>query len=194
VADVRALWQSWTLKRHLGSGRKKGALRQSAGVCASRKRRTKTFLGWRTDSGKDDCASGEMSARAGKVTSRKYRKLVPTLALMNHLADRGEGAGFPTRAAQGPWLPRTISRATRRGVSTARPPRARLGSRQGPSSSTSAAVICRTVFHRTGYSSAQLGTPDRARSCRPSDSTCWRTMSSSAPNNPRRGRAVAGPR
>ena len=47
------------------------------------------FLGWRTDLERR-LRSGEMSpALEGHLA--KYRKLVPTLALMNHLADRGEG-------------------------------------------------------------------------------------------------------
>ena len=47
------------------------------------------FLGWRTDLERR-LRSGEMSpALEGHLA--KYRKLVPALALMNHLADRGEG-------------------------------------------------------------------------------------------------------
>jgi hypothetical protein len=47
------------------------------------------FLDWRTDLERQ-VRSGELSpAFEGHLA--KYRKLVPTLALMNHLADRGEG-------------------------------------------------------------------------------------------------------
>ena len=75
-------------RQHLGSGQKRG-LTTRCRVCASRKRRTKTSSGGGRNLERR-LRSGEMSpALEGHLA--KYRKLVPSLALINHLADGGAG-------------------------------------------------------------------------------------------------------
>ena len=81
-------WQSSTPRQHLASVRTRGRMTKCR-ACGSRKRRTQNSLTWRTDLERR-LRSGEMSpALEGHLA--KYRKLVPSLALINHIADDGDG-------------------------------------------------------------------------------------------------------
>ena len=94
----------------------------------------------------------------------KFRKLVPALALINHIADGGDGD--VTQAATVRALAFAGLLGKPRAARLRLRPRSRDGGGQGhPQAHPQRRSAGR--FHRTRYSSARLGTPDRARSRRP---------------------------